>query len=336
MKKQLVLLSLLMGTLSLWGMEVDSESRMKFMQALETPLVQHALVDTAEKKEALSLNLFKRFHQKAFDYFRTDQTEEERSAILTWIRMWLPLMDMQYTQEEGDEFKAFLHQDIITSRLVTNIEIAGEFFTHIYVIYLRKHQKQLCKVLFSYFHMDLIENKYYRYFLLNMFNVLGHVADNVLSAPTVKGAPEIKRWSDVISIVSYSIENYGNLSGNKGLFSKHWQSIQAICENVNKALQEKEQTEKLEVKAPSSTDKELQGPIITEEQLESPSVILPSKKDPVIQNEQRIALPETSKKITIPVREPEIKEIIKEPTFWDKLVDGWNRFLNMLKLMGGV
>lgn len=332
MKKELIVLSFLVGSFSLWGMdsvrEVDPESRMQFMKRLEeNPVVQHALADTPEEKEALSFKLFKQFHKYAFEYFKIDQTQKERIAILTWIRKWLPLIDMGYSQEEARAINAFLTDPLIFAQIINDVSIAENFFTTLYMIYLRDHPIQLCKVVFAYFHVNFIENKNYREFLFNMLKLLGYFADYFLSAPEVKKASNIEKWSEVIDRINEYIKNYEDISKSKERFFASQKQIKFICIQLQNALQ-REQMEEPGIEVQASINEEPQEP--AEEQLDSPVVISPSENPTELKNERT-----TTQPITQTAVKPEVSEN-SEPTFWDKVVDGWNRFLNMLKLMGGV
>jgi len=335
MKKQLVLLSVfLVGALSLWGMEVDSESKMKFMQALDKP----------EFKELLSLDLFKQFHQKAFDYFKTDQTEENRRDILTWIKNWLPLINIEYEEKELNTVKAFLTYPQLSDQILNNFADAEGFFVMIYMKYLESHPNELCDVLSTYFDLNVMNNKYYRSFLEITLVILLSFAEKNFSSPSVDGKPQT--WQEIFAPIRGYVRYFETAREETTLFDKYKEITRFTCAQLQRGLQKAQQTQasvselSVPIAAPFSVDEEPQKPAVTEEKTEEalglPAVILPSENTTAVQNEQSTTLSKIAKQTTKTAEESGINEANSAPTFWENFVSGVNRFLKVLMLMGGV
>jgi hypothetical protein len=311
MKKQLIIVSFLIASFSLWGMEGPNTDYKEMLEILKVPKIEYMLADTSEKKEALSLNLFKQFNQKVFEYFKQDQTEKNRIAILTWNKKWLTLFVVFNDEEVFNFISASLdHPD----KAVKNLDQVVKCFLFIYKMYLEKHPEQLCNVLLAYFRRDLMDNQYYRKFLQVMLIMFRSLFNYVVAHSQLKGSPAIKVWQQSLDDCDKYITEYEDLNDKDFLFILHHTGIENICKQVNKSLQKMRQTEE--------SESVLSVPIVSmaaqAQQYKGPQEL------PIV--ETSVPLPENATNT----------EGKSEATFWSKLADGWNRLSNMLKLISGV
>lgn len=145
------------------------------------------------------------------------------------------MININYNEQEEENINAFFQNQSEIEQNLQKPDRAAKLFAIIYIAYLRSHPKQLCQVLFAYFQMNLMENKYYQGFLHLMIMMLGHFADEYLSPPVIQGQPELKEWKNIMDIVNSDIDKYESLS--EELFSQHGATIQIICAHLQEALQ---------------------------------------------------------------------------------------------------
>ena len=83
MKKQLIILSFLVASFSLWGMKPQKMNENEaYMGALAV----------MNNQNLISLKRFAKFDEYAGNYFKETAKKEEREYILDWIKYWLFVM----------------------------------------------------------------------------------------------------------------------------------------------------------------------------------------------------------------------------------------------------
>ena len=344
MKKQLIVLGFLVCFFSLWGMDQGSTE-------------QH-----------ITPNPIKILNNLITSFFDENQNEQTKLEVLDKIRT-------NFKNDIGisSDIKVFLETKDNDKRFL-QVENAYRLFFIIYFIYFQVRNSEFKFFLENYpdkicsiFELCFSDETYLKqpesrvFFLIMLSELFNYIKKKPLDNL------KINNCLQAINTVGNYINSIGSSRPTEITFSTSQSLMQSLCQLISssadefsptslqralltrvKSIGDQEFLEMQEAAIPLAEETPVSSQQKEQEGLDTSSLYNAAKKAVALEEKKKTKkglenpnkvekehpLPQEN---TLPLPMQDIRtEIQSEPAFWDRVVNGWNRFVNMLKLMSGV